>query len=566
MIVGHVSTSRTDGMATRAATVTWAGGSFELRLRGPDEAVDATDDASGFVCTTLPLAMKIGEPLLVEGPVAARLNAHLDDLQAAYLAWNPEWSSIGVTVRGGHRQRSQPSAGTTASFFSRGVDSMCTAAGEGPQALLFADGLEPRHDEIVRAEEIRLAEKAAEMLDQQLLVVETNVRTLTDRFNVDWEDVLGGGLSFIAHGLAATVNRVIIPSSDSFATVEPCGSSPLLDPLMSTERVEIVHGSITLSRLDKVRWLAEHRPEVLALLKVCFAQNRADNCGRCGKCLHTTAALHVAGALDRATLFPDRIDVDRVRGLRLPHLKARIDWAEIARALPAQGNDGRLRGAILDSLRASALSQRYETHDDRRWVRRRFTRDDRLEQTLQLVLEGRPFPPLADDESGTPATLLEVVEGEVRRYRLGTLPHPGEARELGRLVLRPLPGAVPVWLTDDGTVVTRGMVAGRRATRRGRWRWIVAPLRGVGSGRSRGVAALRRARASRRPTLFAPGRATTGAPLGYLHQRPAPDRIPLHAGWHPYLSRFVLGTDGMDVRTKGGEDSVLLGHLDPPIR
>jgi hypothetical protein len=561
VIVGAIR-SRADGAErTRSALLTWAGGSFELTVRGPIATIDATDDSSAHLCVGLPLAMRSSEPLEVEGPVSPQLAARVDDLQAAYRAWNPEWSatevitspspsSPGSSASPSSSSSKGPAGGpvaATGAFFSRGLDSMYTATAEDGDVLVFVDGLEPRHDEVVRKEEIRLAHEAATLVGKPLVVVETNVRALTDRFGTDWEDVLGAGLSFVAHHLPNGLRSMIVPSSDSFESIEPCGSSPLLDPLMSTERMAIAHGSISRTRLGKVRWLAEHHPELLAYLKVCFAQNRPDNCGECGKCLHTMVCLHAAGVLPRASQFPPEVDVERVRALRLPHVKARLDWSDVARQLPTVGPGARLRSAVLEMLEASNIAVQYRPQPDGRWVPRRWTRDNRLELVLSLVLEGRPAPPL-DGRGDSPSApdRLEVPDGD----------RPG--RTLGRLVEHPLPGAVPVWLAGDGTLLTRGLRPPERS-----------PLQRLASVIRRVVARVR----SRSDVAPAPARDkaptisdddTSRAPAGYLHQRGDAFRVPLYAGWSERWGRQVLGTDAADVRRRGGTGAILLGHLDAP--
>ena len=76
----------------------------------------------------------------------------------------------------------------------------------------------------------------------------------------------------------------------------PC-SHPALDPLWSTEAVEVVHDGAETRRVDKVAALAAS-PLALRYLRVCW-ENRggAYNCGRCGKCMRTMVDLDLAGAL-----------------------------------------------------------------------------------------------------------------------------------------------------------------------------------------------------------------------------------------------------------------------------
>jgi hypothetical protein len=129
---------------------------------------------------------------------------------------------------------------------------------------------------------------------------------------------------------------------------------------------------------------------------VCFKENRPDNCG---KCLLTMAGLHVHGALEQATQFPDEIDPEGIRAFHLPTLRARVDWAEVAAALGATGFDGELRAAALDTLRTSALTgpDRRDAAGNPAWSDPYWIRNHRLNATLSLAVDGRPYPPLPDD-------------------------------------------------------------------------------------------------------------------------------------------------------------------------
>jgi hypothetical protein len=347
--------------------------------------------------------MRRGEDLEVVEPVSPRLLDRCEEIQAVYAAWDPMMQPIAIRARATaprHRRRRpwRPRKASVA-FFSRGVDSLYAAARNGATAreretLVFVDGLEPRHDDAVREAEIARARAAADDLGLRLVVTGSNVRRLVDPLARDWEDALGAGLAFLAHSLAGGARRALIPSGDDYLTVEPAGSSPLLDPLFSTESMTIEHDHLVRSRLEKVRWIARERPDLLRHLKVCFKENRADNCGTCGKCLLTMACLHLVGALDAASQFPNELDIDAIAAMKLPHLKARLEWIEVVHELPEQGADAALRDAILGVIRSSALdAPRHETPEGRVWVDPMSIRNHRLNATLSLVLEGKPYSP-----------------------------------------------------------------------------------------------------------------------------------------------------------------------------
>ena len=126
----------------------------------------------------------------------------------------------------------------------------------------------------------------------------------------------------------------------------PGGSHPILDPLFSSESLTIEHDSPAEGRLGKVRFLVAERPELLPYLKVCQTENTSGNCGRCRKCMWTMTCLQAAGALERADSFPDVVDLDAVRGLRLEHYIQRALWTEAAGGLGDSEGDRALRSAI----------------------------------------------------------------------------------------------------------------------------------------------------------------------------------------------------------------------------
>src|SRR5437763_2777949 len=310
----------------------------------------------------------------------------------------------------------------------------------------------------------------------------------------------GAGLAFLALSLAGGLRRAVIPATDTAMSLMPCGTSPLLDPLFSTEDVIVEHDRLDLTRHEKVAWLAEHHPELLPFLKVCFAENRPDNCGRCAKCLLTMAALVAAGALERAAGFPDRIDLAALDVVRMDatSLNARYDVAEVARALPRDGASGEVRAALLARLadlgrwvdsEAPAPSPpitTFRTHHGR--------------SVLSLIRDGRPYPPVAGDAGRARAGCSSSL-GLIRAlapdagshvYGLGAPPPGPLVGELGAAADAPPPDPVAVWLSADGRRLETERAPAPVRPRTARLaRWTLAPL----TWRDSGLAMSGRARA-----------------------------------------------------------------------
>jgi hypothetical protein len=446
-------------------------------------------------------------------------------------------------------------------FFSRGVDSLYTALidrDEPLTALLFIDGLEPVHDAEVRRGEIALARGAAEQIGLPLITARTNMRELIDELVLDWEDHVGAGLSCVALSLAGGVRSAVLPSSDTYRTVEPAGTSPLLDPLFSTERVAIRHDSIARSRPAKLAWLAEHHPEVLRFLKVCFNERGTGNCGHCGKCLITMAGLHADGALHLAEQFPPEIDHDAIRAMNLRFRKSQVDWIDAADALV--GRDEPLREAILETLERSrerfGASLRGGLVTPARNLRAHYANS-------VLATSGGPRVAIAQTAAPAPelAGLIRTLDGDRHVYRLAK-PGPGLlVGELGSLLVDA--GDVPVWITPEGRVVTsEAPPPGRMRPGTGaQLRWVLAPLawRG-GRGVRRLTAVPRRAALVRRRPV--PEERPSGPPSGYLHAREGEGRLPLWLAVHPITGDQLLTTWRYDALDMGYDEPTLLGHLE----
>jgi hypothetical protein len=356
VIVNDLQTRERGDDVERSARIRWDGGDFRLFVSTPARLAAPADEATGFVCAALLPAMRLGEDIEVREGVSKRLLDRLPRIVDVYATWDPRLHRS--RVRAERELGPRSAARGVGCFFSRGVDSMHSAA--VPRGLpgtltelVHCDRLEPKHSEAVRVEEIRLAGEAARELRLPLVVIETNVRELTDPIVADWADMVGGGLALLAHAMAGGFGHVVIPSSAAPTTVIPTGSSPMLDGMFSTDELEVYHDA-PATRPAKVAWLARERPELLPYLKVCFHEDRSDNCGRCPKCLATMLSLEAAGALGLATGFPREIDRAALAELDVSGLQPREEFREIEWRLGERGADP-LAGLVADALRRGAV-------------------------------------------------------------------------------------------------------------------------------------------------------------------------------------------------------------------
>ena len=321
---------------------------LRIWFRFPAELSDDDADGSPFIPGLLVTAMKWGEDLVIDAPVSARLLTATAEAVAAYRQLFPALPPVNVTAP----SHELPAArDATACMFSRGVDSWYSALSnlaEGDSRrpplthLVYSPSIDFMYSDANRARSIDATRDAATTLGCELVLLETNLRELTERFQ-HWGVTFGGGLSAMALALGAGFSHVLLPASVALAAPNRSGSHLALDPLWSTERTSIVHDG-AVSRLEKVQLLAAH-PEALSNLKVCFVEDTERNCGQCEKCLVTMVELHVAGVLEQAPVFDHPLDARAVARIGAPGWQAPF-LAELVEALGSTPRDRALRRSL----------------------------------------------------------------------------------------------------------------------------------------------------------------------------------------------------------------------------
>jgi hypothetical protein len=334
-------------LSGRVRSEAWAKEEFTLWYRVPaDLARDhgpGAPDASPFVAGLLLWCMRRSEPLRVDGLVSRRL---LDQIPLAADVCHAFWPDLMTPIDvEAHPHEAEPGAPIVASFFTRGVDSWYSALTHGQRPydepplthLVYVPSVDFMFDDAHLVRSIEATADAARAVGKTPVVVETNLRHHTEQF-LHWGFYHGAGLASV--GLALGARQVLVPGARSYGFAGPDGSHPLLDPLWSTGRTEVVHHGAEATRWDKVRFLAGV-PLALRTLKVCFDENTDGNCGRCPKCLVTMVMLSATGALG-VSPFDVPLNPVRVAGLDVPrpladllhdHVLPAVDDERLALAL-----------------------------------------------------------------------------------------------------------------------------------------------------------------------------------------------------------------------------------------
>ncbi|RUP11135.1 hypothetical protein [Hyphomicrobium sp.] len=253
-----------------------------------------------FVVALSPLASLLNEEIEIDSAFSERLKLGLDEYWKIINSWLPQ-KFHQVHLRGAELTTDAHVPGYAAAAFSGGIDSFFTQfterdrpPGYRTKFAVFAHGFDiPLALEDVFERAAAEYERALRACGVELVRMKSNVRA----FVPDWN--LGHGTALGAAGLALAggVNRFLIPSSMSYTTLKPWGSSPMIDGLLSTDRVQVIHDGAYYSRFDKISMMKDWEP-LRKLCRVCYEKPDAmHNCGRCHKCRRTMLVLDSLGVL-----------------------------------------------------------------------------------------------------------------------------------------------------------------------------------------------------------------------------------------------------------------------------
>jgi hypothetical protein len=321
------------------------------------------DRADHLVCATLLFAMAHGRDLHIEGTVSPMLLGGISQLQLIWNKWRPlKYEMVSVTADRTEEpllRRPDPPALFT---FSGGVDSTYSmlkhASAETktgnlkPAAGLLVHGADiPLEDESGFKTAFDKAQRILDGIRLPVIPLKTNSRELEN----DWEDSHGLELSACLLILQAGFSHGVLSSWGSAEEiVYPWGSTPITDPLTSTEAMTIVHDGLERNRIEKVRWLSRHT-EAFGYLRVCWeGPDKGSNCGRCEKCVRTLLNCWALG-IPSPEAIPSELTPELIKSIRPTEGDHLGEWTTLLRTAKAlhAGSDPNLR-ALQSVVRAES--------------------------------------------------------------------------------------------------------------------------------------------------------------------------------------------------------------------
>jgi hypothetical protein len=284
--------------------------------------------ADAFIAALIPVAMKLGQNVQVNGRVSSRLAYGLDAYQSILNTWWPEtFKLVDIHYQELDPRRQDQYPEGVACTFSGGLDSFHAVVEQLPSRLqnstfnithaLMINGF----DQLADLEHRGLAQQMFKTYDPvlsewgvKLLMIDTNIKQFRDAAMPRQEVVkcYGSSLAASAHALSGVFGRFGIAGGGGYAHSDmiPTGSHPVMDHHLSSDQLQIIFAGANKSRAGKLEMLADI-PVVQKHLRVCFdipefnpRTGSVINCGECEKCVRTLVGLIIIGKLEKFTAFP----------------------------------------------------------------------------------------------------------------------------------------------------------------------------------------------------------------------------------------------------------------------
>jgi hypothetical protein len=324
----HVTHDSGQGSIRRTAQLRSIKGENDVEIFFEMDGVEVSPPAvlDGFVFGVIFYAMRLGQDLLVRGPVTRSALFNLNEFQEAWVLWRPHlYHKIkiipeSIVDRRPARQKKAIAA------FSGGVDSVFTILRHNGKAL--GNASYPLNDAVlmVHGFDVPLAapdqleslkKRTRPLLDElglKLLTIRTNLRELGIQ---DWEDSCMAQLACCLNNYSDEFCYALAGSTEAYnALALPWGSNPATDYLLSGDAMRLVHDGAGYSRTEKVAQIATHKT-ARQVVKVCWeGQDTSRNCGQCEKCIRTQLNFRAVG-VENAPCFDEPLDSRLIETMNL---------------------------------------------------------------------------------------------------------------------------------------------------------------------------------------------------------------------------------------------------------
>jgi hypothetical protein len=312
-----------------------------------------------WLACLIPLAVTLDEPLCLCEPIDPRLLENAKNLMKIWNEWYPDLSIVKIDADLQDINDEMSGDKKTVAFFSGGIDSFFTVLHNDSTSELAIDelllilGMDIKIENYPAFKKLYDSlQKAAQSLNRELIYLATNLRE-TRLSEAKWGGLSHGAiLASFALALEKRYKKALISSTHASHDLQPWGSTPITDPLLSTGGTEIVHYGSDFTRVQKTEVVAKS-DVALKTLKVCANSRSDENCSSCSKCYRTMINFDLLGVLDRCPrLSRDRFDIKKISKVYLRDENARSFYEELKSLAISKGRPD-IAEAIEKSFRHS---------------------------------------------------------------------------------------------------------------------------------------------------------------------------------------------------------------------
>lgn len=284
---------------------------FDLAIDFPDDK-----DSDSYLLAILFDAMHENRNIIIKGSVSGKLLSNLVEYQAAWHMCFPRIYQRVEIVADEIRENEMPAHGAV-SAFSGGVDSTFTIwrhsqkkwgyRSQDIKLCVMVHGYDVPLSDLKTFEVVqRKASKNLAQLHIPLYVVKTNYRQIS---KMNWENTFACALVAALNNFKRKTGTCLIGSGHSYNYLDiGVGSSPVIDPLLSSGDFEVIHDGASHTRTQKIEEITEWKTGV-ENLRVCWEGSHKDrNCGQCEKCLRTMLCF-LAIRKEIPSCFPNKHDI-----------------------------------------------------------------------------------------------------------------------------------------------------------------------------------------------------------------------------------------------------------------
>lgn len=285
------------------------------------------DRLDAFVVGLILYAMQTNEEIVVDGPISNKLARNLKYYMHIMKMFYPEWHVVPLQTPILDPLNQCPRGQAVGSSFTTGIDSYCTLWDNFKNSEsdcnrithLFnihtgQKGCQNLDGRVLFRKRLQSISEAAKQMNLELVVIDSNQETF---YGFDGNSETHGP-RFISGALLLQklFSIFYFPSSDQYSDFIPYGSTPLADPLLSTEVLDIVHDGAQYSRIEKTKMISDW-DITQSFMTVCHGnyEEGKTNCSNCEKCVRTMVILDMLGVRKQYEKVFDFTDFENKKDL-----------------------------------------------------------------------------------------------------------------------------------------------------------------------------------------------------------------------------------------------------------